>query len=322
MNLRMILMALLIAVVLGACSLGLPFSLVPAATATETVTSSTPASQSTPTAVLASPATKTGPAERILSLAPSNTEILFAVGAGKQLVGRDSFSDFPPEALEVPDVGGGFMALNMEVIVAAKPDLVLVSPLTPPEQLADLQRIGLNVQVVANPTSFEDLFRNLTDVGALTGHEVEAAALVAALSGRVEAVSAQVAQVQEQPLVYYELDATDPNAPYTSGPGTFVDLLINSAGGENFGAQLSGEWVQVSVEELLARQPEVIVLGDYTYGGVTAAQVRQRSGWDALDAVKLNHIFTFDDNLVSRPGPRLVDGLEAMAKLLHPDLVW
>ena len=78
--------------------------------------------------------------------------------------------------------------------------------------------------------------------------------------------------------MYYELDATDPSAPYTSGPGTFVDLLIKSAGGENFGAELSGEWVQVSVEELLARQPDVIVLGDYTYGGVTAEQVRARAG--------------------------------------------
>ena len=134
--------------------------------------------------------------------------------------------------------------------------------------------------------------------------------------------SAQVAQAQDKPLVYYELDATDPSAPYTSGPGTFVDLLINSAGGLNFGAELSGEWVQVSVEELLARQPDVIVLGDYTYGAVTAEQVRARSGWDALTAVQENRIFTFDDNLVSRPGPRLVDGLEAMAKLLHPDIVW
>jgi iron complex transport system substrate-binding protein len=118
-------------------------------------------------------------------------------------------------------------------------------------------------------------------------------------------------------VVYYELDATDPNAPYTSGPGTFVDLLIKSAGGENFGAGLSREWVQVSVEELLSRQPDVIVLGDYTYGGVTAEQVRARAGWDALTAVQQNKVFTFDDNLVSRPGPRLVDGLEAMAKLLH-----
>ena len=89
-----------------------------------------------------------------------------------RLVGRDSFSDYPPEAREVPDVGGGFMALNMELIVSAKPDLVLASPLTPPEQLADLSKIGLTVHVVPNPTSFEELYANLEAVAELTGHEI------------------------------------------------------------------------------------------------------------------------------------------------------
>jgi iron complex transport system substrate-binding protein len=145
-------------------------------------------------------------------------------------------------------------------------------------------------------------------LAGLTGRESEGEALVAALTTRAAAITEQVALASVRPVVYYELDATDPNAPYTSGPGTFVDLLIRSAGGENFGGNLSGDWVQVSVEELLSRQPDVIVLGDYTYGGVTADQVRARSGWDALTAVQQNKVFTFDDNLVSRPGPRLVDG--------------
>ncbi|MFH1183546.1 MAG: cobalamin-binding protein [Chloroflexota bacterium] len=262
------------------------------------------------------------PASRIVSLAPSNTEILFALGAGSQLVGRDSFSDHPAEALNVPDVGGGFMALNMELIVSAAPDVVLASPLTPPEQLADLENVGLTVHVVPNPATFDELYANLRSVAELTGHEAQGEALLTALKGRVDAITAQVAEAAEKPLVYYELDATDPNAPYTSGPGTFVDLLIRSAGGVNFGADLGAEWVQVSVEELLARQPDVIILGDYTYGGVTPEQVRARAGWDALAAVQENRIFTFDDNLVSRPGPRLVDGLEAMAKLLHSGIVW
>jgi iron complex transport system substrate-binding protein len=316
MNNRLASLSLLTALLLSACALQYPARSTGATTAAA-VTQSQPTPRS-PTAETAAGQ----PAQRIVTLAPSNTEILFALGAGQQLVGRDSFSDFPPEARAVPDVGGGFMALNTELIVAAEPDLVLVSPLTPPEQLADLDKIGLTVHVVQNPTSFEDLLANLEEVAKLTGHEPEGAALVAALRARVDAVEAQVAQADSKPLVYYELDATDPSAPYTSGPGTFVDLLIRSAGGENFGAGLSGEWVQVSVEELLARQPDFIVLGDFTYGGVTAEQVRARSGWDALAAVQEHRIFTFDDNLVSRPGPRLVDGLEAMAKLLHPDLVW
>jgi len=266
-------------------------------------------------------AKKAPSAERIVSLAPSNTEILFALGAASQMVGRDSFSDYPTEAEQIQNIGGGLMALNMELIVSVQPDLVLASPLTPPEQVADLQNLGLTVIVVPNPTSFDGLYENLRSVAALTGRESEGEALVAALRTRVAAITEQVALASARPVVYYELDATDPNAPYTSGPGTFVDLLIKSAGGENFGASLSGEWVQVSVEELLSRQPDVIVLGDYTYGGVTAEQVRARAGWDTLTAVQQNKVFTFDDNLVSRPGPRLVDGLEAMAKLLHPDLI-
>lgn len=258
-------------------------------------------------------------AQRIISLAPSNTELLYAVGAGPQMVGRDSFSDFPAEAKSLPDMGGGFVALNMELIVAAKPDLVLASPLTPPEQLADLNNAGLNVQVVQNPTTFEELYANIRSVASLAGHEAEGENLASQLKDRVDAVQAAVAPAATRPLVYYELDATDPSAPYTSGPGTFVDLLIRTAGGVNFGADLGQEWVQVSVEELLNRQPDMILLGDYTYGGVTPEQVRARAGWDALTAVQREQVFTFDDNLVSRPGPRLVDGLEAMAKLLHPD---
>jgi iron complex transport system substrate-binding protein len=261
-----------------------------------------------------------GPAQRVVSLAPSNTEVLFAIGAGPQLVGRDSFSDYPAAAGQVPDIGGGFAALNMELILSKKPDLVLAAPLTPSEQIADLQNVGLTVYVLPNPKSFDDLYANLQSAGQLTGRQAEAAQLVDSLRSRVQAVTQKVAGVTQRPLVYYELDATDPNAPFTSGPDTFVDLVIRAAGGENFGANLNGEWVQVSVEELLARQPDLIVLGDNTYGGVTPGQIHQRTGWEALKAVQQNKIAIFDDNLVSRPGPRLVDGLEAMSKLLHPEL--
>lgn len=306
---KLVLLCLTIVLVLGACS-ALPGEAAPTVTM--------PLSQ---TAGPTQGAKNGPPAERIVSLAPSNTEILFALGAASQMVGRDSFSDYPAEAAQIQDIGGGLMALNIELIVSVQPDLVLASPLTPSEQVADLQNLGLTVYVVPNPTSFDGLYENLRSVAALTGRQSEGEALVAALLTRVAAITEKVALASARPVVYYELDATDPNAPYTSGPGTFVDLLIKSAGGENFGASLSGEWVQVSVEELLSRQPDVIVLGDYTYGGVTAEQVRARAGWDALTAVQQNKVFTFDDNLVSRPGPRLVDGLEAMAKLLHSDLI-
>jgi iron complex transport system substrate-binding protein len=260
------------------------------------------------------------PARRVISLAPANTEVLFAVGAGAQVVGRDSFSDYPPEAKNVDDIGGQVGSINVELIVSKKPDLVLASPLTPPEQIADLVKAGLTVYVLGNPKTFGDLYTNLQTAGKLTGHDAQAGALVDSLKKRVQAVVDKVAEATSKPVVYYELDATDPSAPYTSGPDTFVDLLIRSAGGQNFGASLKGDWVQVSVETLLTRQPDYVVLGDSTYGGVTPEQVKARPGWQALKAVQDGKIYPFDDNTVSRPGPRLVDGLEAMAKLIHPEL--
>jgi iron complex transport system substrate-binding protein len=258
-------------------------------------------------------------AQRIVSLAPSNTEILFALGAGNQVVGRDSFSDYPAEALQIKDVGGGFGNLDTETIVALQPDLVLASPLTAPEQVQGLRDLGLTVFVLPNPLQFDDLYVNLINVGTLTGRSQEAERLVAQLKQRVQSVEEKLVGIDQRPLVFYEIDGTDPNAPWTAGPNTFIDMLITKAGGLNFGHELQGEWVQVSLEEILRRDPDLILLGDAIWGGVTVESVVARPGWSELSAVKNQRVYPFDDNIVSRPGPRLVDGLEALAKLFHPD---
>lgn len=260
------------------------------------------------------------PAQRIVSLAPANTEILFALGAGSQVVGRDMFSDYPAEAQSVTDIGGGFSGLNIEAIVAQQPDLVLGSALLPPDQVKALQDVGLVVYVLENPQDFEGLYTIIRAVARLSGREGQAGKLVNDIKQRVDAVQAKASSVEKRPLVFYELDGTDPNAPWTPGPGTFIDMLIKMAGGENLGSSLKGEWVQVSIEELIARDPEIILIGDATWGGVTLDDVRARTGWEDLTAIQKGSLFVFDDNLVSRPGPRLVEGLEAMARLLHPEL--
>jgi cobalamin transport system substrate-binding protein len=136
----------------------------------------------------------------------------------------------------------------------------------------------------------------------------------------VAAVEAKMAGVKERPLVFYELDGSDPSNPWTPGPGTFIDTLLNMAGGKNVGSTLSGPWVQISVEKLLTENPDYILLGDAALGGITPEQVAARAGWNSLSAVKNSRVLPFDDNTVSRPGPRLVDGLETLAKLLHPEL--
>ena len=261
------------------------------------------------------------PAQRVVSLAPSNTEVLFAVGAGDQVAGRDMFSDYPAAALDVQDIGGSMGEYNLEAIVALQPDLVLAQGggFNPPELVAALEELGLTVYVVPNPVTLEEMYANLETVAALTGHESEAAALVESLQTRVAAVDAVIMTLDDTPSVYYELDATDPANPYTAGPGTFVDLLIRRAGGRNIAGDLQGQWVAISMEQLLVADPSIILLGDAAYGE-TPEKVAARPGWEALTAVQNGQVYPFDDNLVSRPGPRLVDGLEALARLLHPGL--
>lgn len=258
-----------------------------------------------------------GTPQRIVSLAPSNTEILFAVGAGKQVVGRDSFSDYPAEAKSVQDIGGNMGKYNTEAIVALHPDLVLAGEINTPELVTSLQQLGLTVYYLSNPTTLEAMYANLETVGHLSGHSAEAGALVASLQKRVAAVDARILPLNSRPSVYYELDATDPTKPYTAGPGTFVDLLISRAGGTNIGKSLTSPWAQISLEQLVVDNPTIIVLGDSAYG-ISADSVKQRAGWGSLSAIETSKIYPFDDNLVSRPGPRLVNGLEALAKLLHP----
>jgi iron complex transport system substrate-binding protein len=259
------------------------------------------------------------PAQRIVSLAPSNTEILFAIGAGPQLVGRDVLSDFPPEAQDVTDIGDTFIGLNTELIVSLQPDLVLAAEITPEEQVAQLEQLGITVYWLANPLDFEGLYANLVLVGQMTGRELEATDLATSLQARVAAVDTAVGARAETPSVFYELDASDPAAPWTSGAGTFIDLIISRAGGRNAGAGLVGAFAQISIEELLVQNPEVILLGDAAYG-VSVESVGQRAGWSGLAAVQSGRVYPFDDNLVSRPGPRLIEALEELARLLHPDL--
>lgn len=259
------------------------------------------------------------PAQRVVSLAASNTEILYTVGAGAQVVGRDEFSDYPTEVHDLPTVGGSWGGYNLEAIVGLKPDLVLAAEINTQEQVQALADLGLTVYLLPNPLTLDEMYRNLEIIAQMTGHEAETMTLVESLKKRVLAVVEQVNSIEDKPLIYYELDATDPAAPYTFGPGTFLDTLITMAGGQNIGGTLDMSWAQISAEKVIESNPEIILLGDAAYG-ITPEIVAARPGWSVIDAVKNDKIYAFDDNLVSRPGARLVDGLEALAKLIHPDL--
>lgn len=324
---RKALLALLLSIVLLGCTQTPAPTVTPVLTPSATVTPAVvSAATQTPTAspviVLMDGLNRTvtlhSPAQRVVSLAPSNTEILFAVGAGAQVVGRDEASDYPAEVSSLPAVGG-WSGFSQEAIVALQPDLVLAAEITPPELVAELEGLGLTVYLLPNPHTLEEMYAGLATVAQLTGHEAEAQVLIEQLKARVAAVDARIAQVETRPRVYYELDATEPAKPWTAGPGSFIDLLITRAGGINVAGDLSGEWVQIGLEELLVRDPDLILLGDAPYGE-TPEKVAARPGWDALRAVQNGRIFPFDGTLVSRPGPRLVDALEALLEVLHPEI--
>lgn len=261
--------------------------------------------------------TLTGPAQHVVSLAPSLTEVLFAVGAGEQVVGRDEYSDFPAEALNVESIGSTYQILNTEAILALDPDLVVAAGINSPEQIKALEDLDVAVYFFENPTDFEGMYRHLTIMGELTGHTAEAEELIASLQARVDVVAQQAATLTEKPTIFYEIDGTDNAKPWTSGPGTFMDTMITLAGGINIGGVLSDPFAQISLEEIVLQDPAFIILGDTAFG-VTIESIAQRPGWGDLAAVKSSSIFGFDDDLASRPGPRLVDGLEALFAILHP----
>lgn len=259
------------------------------------------------------------PLTSVVTLAPSLTETLAYLGAEDLITAVDINSDFPESLSELPRITGWDMSINYEELVALGPDLILASEMTSLEAISSMEDLGLNVFCIKNPADFPELFESILMIGELIGKTPEAEELTAALSDRAAEIEAAAAEAEDKPLVFYEIDATDPAKPWTAGKGTFISKLIQMAGGVNLGDELDGEWIQISLEALLKADPQIILLGDSMYGS-TAEAASQRTGWGEISAVKSGKLFEFDDNLVTRPGPRLVEGFELIAQMIHPEL--
>ncbi len=258
------------------------------------------------------------PARRVVSLAASTTEMLDEIDALEWLIGRDEFSDEPPSVLDLPNVGGGWGDLNNELILTLEPDLVLAAQIHTPEQVQSLEELGLTVFWVPNFLSFEGLYTNLENLGKLTGQEAVAEDCIALLRDRVEAVEALMADI-EPVATYYEVDGSEPNAPWTTGSETFQDVLITMAGGVNIASDIQG-WGQISPEAILAADPEVILFAVGPFVGSTVESIAGRAGWQDITAVVNGAIYAVDTNIIDRPGPRQVLALETFAELIHPEL--
>ena len=252
---------------------------------------------------------------RIVSLAPSMTEIVFALGAGDRLVGVTDYCDFPAEAKRKPRIGGIYTP-NLEAILNLGPDLVLAtSEGNREEHVRALEELHLPVFVV-RPVDFASVLESITRVGAVLDRAVEARRVVADMQGRADAIARAVAGLR-RPRVLYVLWG---NPLIVPGRDTLITDLIRRAGGDSITAAEALPYPRFSVEEAVARDPEWIILAQH---GEASVDQRLRE-WEALTllpAVRKSHVRPVDGDLVHRPGPRVVDGLAAIARIVHPERV-
>jgi cobalamin transport system substrate-binding protein len=265
------------------------------------------------TTAAGSPTTSRGGAEvaeRIVSLSPTHTEILFAIGAGGQVVAVDNLSTYPPEAAQVVTDLSAYEP-NVEAVAGYEPDLVVTDG-TNPEFLSQLDSLGLAHWEGKAPTGFGDVYEQIEQLGAMTGHVGDAAELVARMQADIEEIIAGM-PVLETPLsVYHELD----NTYFSVTSDTFIGQVYNRLGLRNIADKAEttgGAYPQLNAEFIISANPDLIFLADTKCCGESAETVAARPGWEAISAVANGGVVEMDDDIASRWGPRIVDYMRAVA---------
>jgi iron complex transport system substrate-binding protein len=249
---------------------------------------------------------------RIISLAPSITETLYALGLGDRIVGDTDYCDFPADAAKKPRIGS-VQNPSLEKIVSLKPDLVLGSPEGNRREIIDqLGRLGIPLYGVSDH-NLDDVLKSVRDLGALLGADKQAEALSAGLDRRLQTVAEQV-KGQSRPRVLF---VTWYQPLITVGPHSFVADVIRRGGAVSISDDLTGDWPHLSLEAVLARRPDVILLPRSQSYSPSLADLRKLAGWRDLAAVREGRVYFVPDTIV-RPSPRLVDALEEVARILHP----
>lgn len=258
------------------------------------------------------------PPQRIISVSPGHTETLYALGLGSRIIRTDSYSDYPPENKPKATLVM-YPKPNLEQIVALKPDLIV--DMVEGNDFTDAMNAqGIKVLTLF-PKTFDGTLNDIDLLGKVTGTEAQALRITNSMRQRELAIEAKTKNAPK-PRVLYELDATDPSKPWVAGPTGFFGDLVPLAGGTNIFADLHTSAAQVGATQIIARNPQIIILGDAQspYNAQTPAMVRARPGWDVIDAIRQNHVYPINSDYLSRPGPRLIDGLEQLAKIIHPEL--
>jgi len=253
-----------------------------------------------------------GQPKRIISLSPAATEILFAVGAGDGVVGSDKFSNYPDAALKTAKLD--YSKPDPEAALALNPDLVIMVT-RQKEQVRQFRDLKMTVLYIEEAATVEGVYDSITLLGGLTGHGEQAAQLVAGMRQRVAAMTSKVSDVAKGPRVFYEI-TTD---LYTVAPDTFLGSMLSLLKAQNIAAGATSKFPQLTAEAVIGADPEVVLLADAKFTNENLETVAARPGWANVAAVKNRRVYAIDDDLASRPGPRIVDAMEIVAKALYPE---
>jgi iron complex transport system substrate-binding protein len=254
------------------------------------------------------------PPRRIVSVAPSVTEMLFAVGLDTEVVGVTTFCDYPPQATHKAKIGSS--TPNLEAILGVKPDLIIGNQdFIRPDALAKLEQLGIPVFLLI-PKKVEDILGHITTIGRLVGHEKEARVVVQGLRDRLKEIGRRLASARPVRVLY--VINTDPLI--SVGPASYIHQMLELAGGDNIVGRTMTPYPKVSLEEVLRRAPEAIIFPVGTTEGIPDIEQQRWRKWTSLPAVTGNRLYQVKAELVNRPGPRVVDGVEVLARLLHPEL--
>jgi iron complex transport system substrate-binding protein len=305
-------LALAIALAAAACSNSNASPAAPAATST-----GTPATTAFPRTVTDSSGAQlrlAAPARRVVSLSPGLTEVLYTVGAGDRVVATDRFSNYPAAAAKTPKLD--YSSPSAEATLAFTPDLVIMTGRQKPE-VPQFRTLGLPVLYLEEAASVQGVLDHITLLGSLTGQDREAQALVASMRQRIDAVTTKVNAVAQGPRVFLELS---PDL-YSAGPDSFIGGMLTLLKAQNAAKGAPSAFPQLTAEAVIAFNPEVVLLtdGSADSGGQSADTVAARPGWARVAAVQSHRIHAVNADVVNRPGPRIAEGIETMARLLYPE---
>ena len=249
--------------------------------------------------------------QRIVSLSPASTEILFAVGAENQIVAVSDFSDYPPQAQNLPKVGGfDGKTLSLEKILSFNPDFVYLTNVMHNHLIPHFESLNIDYYL-SDANSFEQVKNEILQIAKITGHSSNGENLVKEIDSAINKINSQN-QLLQKPTVYWEVW----NSPFMSvGNSSFINDLIKTAGGINIFQEIAQAYPTVSEETIVAKNPQIIIIPQNS--GITVESVKNRKGWSQIDAVKNDKIFIVDDNLLTRSGARIGESAEYLANLFR-----